>query len=459
MWEVESGTSGDELAQELAKDFEQQDKERESGDADRSTAAEPIYGVEQGPETISNVPSDAPTRPATEKENRAVRRIMEEAETTRELKFIRPVEVYVQNEEGMADFVRSQIDPTDARHAFDRYRTLGLITNDYTFDDMMDEASKAPLLGYYDPKSKRLVLKTEVAYGLAHRVSRAQQVEWRAVVLHELVHALQDQHFDLQAGMKRPRSTDQRHAFMALVEGDATLSMMHYYAARAGIEFDTLIQDVDAFDHLMNGAAPIGSGALAPPIKENPGLFRYRAGVLFAAAAVGAGSYSDIDKAFRRPPKTTHEILEPDRYFSKWSSARVRLPKLAVLAEAGYRVAHEDTLGRIEASAFLRQGGPAADAASSRWEGDRVRVYRKGKERAVLWVMAFDDPGDAKRAATLAKDAFDTMVDRDDVSRSAGHLAYHYIQYAVIARNVPERYHPRIRAEMQAWIDRGRISR
>ena len=62
----------------------------------------------------------------------------------------------------------------------------------------------------------------------------------RAVVAHEVVHALQDEHFRLTRGpfAPRPRDHDGELAAQALVEGDATEVQSRYVAALSPIDLD-----------------------------------------------------------------------------------------------------------------------------------------------------------------------------------------------------------------------------
>jgi hypothetical protein len=174
---------------------------------------------------------------------------------------------------------------------------------------------------------------------------------------------------------------------------------------------------------------------------------------VFAAAAVGTGSYEDINRAFRRQPESTTEILEPDRYFAKWRAPRLRLPPLAVLGRNGYRRSYEDTLGRIELTAFLRQGGIAGDAIARAWEGDRIRIYRRGDTPAAVWIVGFDQPDDAAKAAEQATVGFARLAE----GAGGSFLAYHYIHYAILVRNIEQRLHSALRREIEQWINSDRI--
>src|SRR5262249_31662498 len=71
------------------------------------------------------------------------------------------------------------------------------------------------LQGYYSPKEKRLYLYDDL--------SGAYE---KGVLIHEMVHALQDQHFGLQQLHQGAFGSDAELALAALVEGDATFTMI-----------------------------------------------------------------------------------------------------------------------------------------------------------------------------------------------------------------------------------------
>ena len=87
--------------------------------------------------------------------------------------------------------------------------------------------------GYYDPKRKYLVLvqredgllgkEAKEKYG-ADMANRMEET----VLVHELTHAIQDQHFDLQKFTANDPLSDEGAAHTALVEGDATLTMYDF---------------------------------------------------------------------------------------------------------------------------------------------------------------------------------------------------------------------------------------
>src|ERR1043166_5642110 len=69
--------------------------------------------------------------------------------------------------------------------------------------------------GYYDIKEKTLYLYDDIAGNYE-----------RGVLIHEMVHALQDQHFGLAKLHQESFGSDAELAMAALIEGDATFTMI-----------------------------------------------------------------------------------------------------------------------------------------------------------------------------------------------------------------------------------------
>jgi hypothetical protein len=127
--------------------------------------------------------------------------------------------------------------------------------------------------GFYDPERRYLALvrRGGVLPGqeLAGRGTKGPELARRAeemVLVHELTHALQDQHFQLAAFTDVNPLLDRSSARTAVVEGDATLTMLDWLSdpnpADPGARPEaTLPMDIEA---LTAGAADMPGLAEAP---------------------------------------------------------------------------------------------------------------------------------------------------------------------------------------------------
>ena len=121
----------------------------------------------------------------------------------------------------------------------------------------------------------------------------------RAVVVHELTHAWQDQHFDLS--MKRNfTSLDSWQAWRALVEGDATFVDALYSAQQP----PPLSDDPDP--ETSNDSAVLSSYDQATLASQ---AFRYQAGHIYVKRLRESAGNKTTDAAFRNPPVRMSEVL------------------------------------------------------------------------------------------------------------------------------------------------------
>ena len=139
------------------------------------------------------------------------------------------------------------------------------------------------------------------------------------VMVHELTHALQDQHFELSRKEKElMRDTDANLAYHAVLEGEAVLVMVAHMLQKSGVDIDEVIKD-DAVLGMISSAAqaeqmidPSTPRYFAEMLK-----FPYLEGLKFVVAAYRRGGWAEVDKVHANPPRTSREILHPEEYFHR----------------------------------------------------------------------------------------------------------------------------------------------
>jgi hypothetical protein len=179
---------------------------------------------------------------------------------------------------------------------------------------------EAQVLAFYDPQThtyysiKQLPKLPEGAAGLVDPKTLEE-----TVMVHELMHALQDQHFQL-AGREKAlmRDTDANLAYHAVLEGEAVLVMVAHMLGKSNMDFDEVIKD-DAMLGLIGSAAhaeqmidPSTPKYFAEMLK-----FPYLEGLKFVVAAYRRGGWKELDKVHANPPRTTREVLHPEEYFNR----------------------------------------------------------------------------------------------------------------------------------------------
>jgi len=359
--------------------------------------------------------SRASRRVPSLREAQVITELMRAAERVRNLQFVRRVPVLVENRERITEYVSTQIEEEELERARVVYTALGLLPENLDVRALLLRLMGEQVVGYYDADEKHLVVRDDIMRGFAQQNdhesgAQSELAEARIVLLHELVHALQDQHLKLSEHIHAERDTDASNAFHALVEGDATLAMIGYALEREQVPLHRLTGNpaqVRSFSDVVR-RSPLAGSELeqAPAIVRVPLLSSYVDGLAFCASLHGRGSFSAVDAAHSEPPSSTEQVLHPERFAQLDAPTVVQLQVLPELDSAGYEVVREDTLGELELGVYFGQAGTQEDAkrAADGWDGDRIRVYsRAGYPTAVVWLSVWDTVHDAEQAQTAAE--------------------------------------------------------
>jgi hypothetical protein len=347
------------------------------------------------------------------RESRVITELMASAERVRNLHFAHPVPVLVEDRARITEYVATQIEEEELERASIVYTALGLLSADLDVRGLLLRLMGEQVVGYYDADQKHLVVRDDIMRSFAQgkpAEDSSDLTEARIVLVHELVHALQDQNLDLNAHIHLERDTDASNAFHALVEGDATLAMIGYALEREQVPLHRLTGNptqVRSFSDVVR-RSPLAGSELeqAPAIVRVPLLSAYVDGLSFCASLHGSGGFAAVDRAHSAPPVSTEQVLHPERFARPDTPTIVKLPDLPELSAAGYELVREDTLGELEMGVYFGQGVSEDEAkrAADGWDGDRIRVYRaEGAPSAVVWLSVWDTERDAEQAAYAAE--------------------------------------------------------
>lgn len=281
------------------------------------------------------------------------------------------------------------------------YGALGLVPDSLDFGRLITDLYSEQIVGYYDPDSTTLYI-----------VEGVSGPALRQVLAHELVHALQDQHVNLDSLIAPGNGNDRQLAALAAIEGHATLVMLAFLAGQGGTPVDpaSLPDPAPGIRAGMSGANAFPVFRSAPEIIREVLVFPYAEGAQFA--------WTEWAKAQPRPaftnvlPESTEQVLDPARF-------RLPDPPTEVRFEAAPGAGvYENTFGAFEVGAFLRIRGATTGATG--WDGDRYRVL-PGSDGAVLeWHSVWDDAATADAFAAAVSGIFGSdAVERYDAGRPA----------------------------------------
>jgi hypothetical protein len=187
------------------------------------------------------------------------------------------------------------------------------------------------------------------------------------VLAHELVHALEDQHFKLFE-----RSTDllsdSSAAAHALIEGSATVAEASYGSRylRKGRSPQALLDR--RFRRLQDTKVP-------PGIRPAAG-FPYIAGSKFATTLLKRGGWATVSRADQHPPQSTEQVLHPEKFIRREKPKAVAIAPGDALPSEWRRLGGGD-LGELTTRMVLSAGLPArrANRATNGWGGGAFKVW------------------------------------------------------------------------------------
>ena len=267
-----------------------------------------------------------------------------------------------------------------------------------------NELAPEMIRGAYSFREKKLILGAGVA-----------QHQLEQTVVHELVHALQDQHFDLasllepptgtvEGGAARRSDSDQQLARFSLIEGDAVLDEYRYRYP------NTDVCSAAGLDRLI---ATI-------PTAENPGLSSYpsfslyrrefsnRYGLRFICLETKQGkSRNDL---FLNPPKSSAEIM----FIGKTGAGIGQKPATKSCSDTGADQNSRDSelrfSDRFGLAGLIYLLGPDKSGELSGFIGDCAGLYRRTDGGIfAVWSIEFSTSEQAAKVSSMLQGRFHAL--------------------------------------------------
>ena len=243
-----------------------------------------------------------------------------------------------------------------------------------------------------------------------------------AALVHELAHALADQHFHLDRFIRQGRDDDDLSmARMAVMEGQATWLMSEAVERRAGQS----LKDSDAAVETMSKAMESGGGQY--PVFESTPLylrrtlvFPYTQGMLFQNAVVRKMDEAAFAEVFRRPPVSTQQVLHPEKYFAHVKPTRPVLPEFS---SRGYKRLAIGTMGELDHSILIEQFRDEQEAGriAPHWRGGVYALdENKSEHRVVLeYAVEWEDADWARQYFEAYQDSLSKKWHKIEVQSSS----------------------------------------
>ena len=315
------------------------------------------------------------------------------------LRFIHPVPYGVLNKDQLRAFleqrIRKTLKPGDIRAEELTLKLLGLIPSDFDLRQNTVDLLTEQAAAFYDYNKKKLFVLEGSSGG----------IEERTALVHELAHALADQHFHLGKYIQEgARSDDGSTARLAVMEGQATWLMAAYLAKQDGGPAEVPDRMLDLMTESIQSSArdyPVFSKA--PLYIRESLVFPYAGGMLFQNAVfrkLGRASFAEV---FTHPPLSTKQIMHPDLYLAHHAPSNPPPPGLP--DRRAFRTLAEGNLGEFDYNVLLTQYSTEdqGKAAAAHLAGSSYALleHKHGKFPVLIYASTWDSPESAHQYLEL----------------------------------------------------------
>ena len=388
-------------------------------------SAQPPSACGVAPVTTAKAPEPKITAAQAQELFRSVDEILRFVSADTGLPIKSTVKRQLASRDDVQKYLEERLDDDEDARRLDRselvLKKFGLLPHDFHLRTFMVQLLREQVAGFYDPKRKTVFL-----------------LDWlppdsqKAVLAHELTHALQDQDVGLEAWSKTPKPVgtttverdnseiavdEDSSARSAVAEGQGMAVLVDYFLKPSGRTVADAPQVVDAMRAQMgtdDGSSP--TLTCAPIMLRESLMFPYRDGLGFIQAlltpdaAAQRGNESAQQEAQREahrraytgvlasPPRDSRQILMPATYIAGEHVTPVRLPEMPSLLGPHYTRYDVGAMGQFDIHLLLAQFAP--DAKSEAGADNQAaaqtaleEAWRGGAYYAALKVPASGKPG------------------------------------------------------------------
>ena len=282
---------------------------------------------------------------------------------------------------------------------------FGLLEKDFNLLDFYVDLYSEQIAGYYDQETKEMYVVQDAAFGGPERLTYA----------HEFTHALQDQTYDIENGLKFndescKNETERCSAISALLEGDASLTEAFWLS-----NYGTPQDQKEISEFYSNYSSPVYDNA--PTFIKEDFIFPYQAGQKFVERLYNAGGWDYVNQAYENPPISSEQILHPEKYPDD-IPFDVSIPDLGSILGPNWEEVDHGMMGEWYTYLVLEAGyeevgrltQAEASKASTGWQGDSYVVYNNSEDDSVVLIL-FSQWESSKEAREF-QDAFINYADK-----------------------------------------------
>ena len=330
--------------------------------------------------SVAPPPSDS--KPATDADFAAAAdEVLGQMSQITGLTLLSPLKKSLRSREEIRAYVIRQMN--EEKNAAERYadkrsaEAFGLLPKNFDLDSLMVEVLTEQVEGLYDPKTQEFYI-----------ANWSPLSDQRMVMAHELTHALEDQHYHIEAWERAARPNDDAElARDSVLEGSAMAAMVDYLMLGTGRS----LKDLPEFDPSMLFGELASSPTLdkAPPFLKDSLIFPYIGGLNFSVAILKDAGWSALSRVFEKPPVSTQQILHPALYRAGKIPSNVSLPGVEKVLGGDWTKLDENVLGEFGWKEVLKHflDDARSRSLSSAWDGDRYVVYEQKQTKKLFLLV------------------------------------------------------------------------
>ena len=349
------------------------------------------------------------------------------------LRLLTPVKKTLRSRDEIRAYVLREMD--DEKNPTERYaearsaEAFGLIPKGFALDDFMVDLLTEQIAGLYDPKAREFYIADWIPID-----------DQRMVMAHELTHALQDQHFQIEVWVKAARPNDDAElARESVLEGSAMAAMIDFLLKGTGHS----VEDLPAIDPSLFAGDMSKSPKLqeAPQFLKDGMIFPYFGGLTFSTAILKSTGWNGLSAVFAKPPISTQQIMHPALYKSGKTPAAVAIPSFQKLLGPDWTKMDENVMGEFGWMEILKQflGEKIAKPLAAAWDGDRYALYEQKQTKRLVLVarLHLDSEEHAAQFFGQYSEALEKKHDaRENESRLSNFLSFNTADGGVFLRCV-----------------------
>ncbi|MEF8777153.1 MAG: Hvo_1808 family surface protein [Haloarculaceae archaeon] len=311
-----------------------------------------------------------------------VDRAMARLEHLRDLEFDERVPVTVVDR---AEYLANRSGGDGGDETFQRWNDqvwegLFIVGEDRSFHEVQNSTLGSQVLGFYSPGRDEIVIVSDSPTPTLSR----------GTLVHELVHALQDQQLGFGEGAD---TQDLQLAHRSVTEGEANY-LQSLYEQRCNTGWSCI--DSSASN---GGGGNADAGVLLVILQP------YVTGPGFVESVRSTSGWTGVNALYERFPESTEQVLHPEKYPDESPEAVTVADRSNDEWERFDVDPVGDTLGEASIFAMVEHNGVREgttgrysfqDEASAGWGGDTLVPYQDGDRYGYVWKTVWDTREDAR---------------------------------------------------------------